>query len=187
MSIEDENKELSQDIEKLLRGEIGSYTQIYEKLYSPLFRYALSKLRSRDLATDIVQDVFMRIFQKAKEGQLKEMTKAYFFRSVQNAITDYWRSKDRLVIRDEDLLAREADKNTETIKTKDHQLAGVIKEELSKLKDAEREVIELRFFGEMEIEEVAEIMGKSEMAIRQLCSRGIKKIRENKSNIEKYL
>ena len=73
------------------------------------------------------------------------------------------------------------------MKTENTGLLRAIKEELGKLKDAEREAIELRYFGELEIEEIADVMGKSEVAIRQLCSRGIKKIRENKSSIEKYL
>ena len=184
---EELNEAIRKDLDRLIKGEMGAYTQIYEKLYSPLFRYALSKLRSRDLATDLTQDVFMRVFEKIKAGQVKEISKAYFFRSLQNAITDHWRSKDRLVIRDEELIAKEADKNGEEIRTENTGLLRAIKEELGKLKEAEREAIELRYFGEMEIEEIADIMGKSEMAIRQLCSRGIKKIRENKSSIEKYL
>ena len=187
MTREETNDALREDLNKLIKGEIGAYGQIYEKLYSPLFRYALSKLRSREIATDLTQDVFVRVFEKIKTNQIKEISKAYFFRSLQNAITDHWRSKDRLVIRDEEIIIKEADKTGERIKEKDEGLLRAIKEELDKLKDSEREALELRYFGELEIEEVADIMGKSEVAIRQLCSRGIKKIRENKSNIEKYL
>jgi RNA polymerase sigma-70 factor (ECF subfamily) len=187
MTREEENSDLRRDLDRLMGGEIGTYTQIYERLYSPLFRYALSKLRSRELATDLTQDVFMRVFEKIKAGQVKEISKSYFFRSIQNSIIDHWRSKDRLVIRDEELIAKEADRSGESMKTENTGLLRAIKEELGKLKDAEREAIELRYFGELEIEEIADVMGKSEVAIRQLCSRGIKKIRENKSSIEKYL
>ena len=187
MTREETNDALRKDLDRLIKGEIGVYSQIYEKLYSPLFRYALSKLRSRDTATDLTQDVFVRVFEKIKQGQIKEISKAYFFRSLQNAITDHWRSKDRLVIRDEELILKEADTKGEGLEIKDSRLMKVLGEELSKLKEAEREAIELRYFSELEIEEIADIMGKSEMAIRQLCSRGIKKIRENKQNIEKYL
>lgn len=187
MTIEETNDALREDLNKLIKGELDAYSHIYQKLYSPLFRYALSKLRSREMATDLTQDVFVRVFEKIKQGQTKEMSKAYFFRSLQNAITDHWRGKDRLVIRDEEVILKEADKSGEGIKIKDQGLMRALEEELSKLKEAEREALELRYFSELEIEEIADIMGKSEVAIRQLCSRGMKKIRENKKNIEKYL
>ena len=82
MTREELNEAIRKDLDRLIKGEMGAYTQIYEKLYSPLFRYALSKLRSRDLATDLTQDVFMRVFEKIKHGQGKEISKANFFRSL---------------------------------------------------------------------------------------------------------
>lgn len=49
---------------------------------------------------------------------------------------------------------------------------------LNQLPTDQRDVLTLRYFGELKISEVAEVLGKSESAVKMLSYRGIQKLRQ---------
>ena len=60
----------------------------------------------------------------------------------------------------------------------DNSLSGeILKRALSKLTDDQREILTLRYFGELEYDEISLATGKSEEAVRQHHSRALKQLR----------
>jgi RNA polymerase sigma-70 factor, ECF subfamily len=70
-------------------------TTIYKQFHSALLRYVKSKVRSREDAEDILQNVFIRI--SANIGKLSEEVKLknWIFTIARNAIIDYYRTNAR--------------------------------------------------------------------------------------------
>lgn len=64
---------------------------LYEKYWSKLYDYALSKLESQDIAEDVVQDIFIDLWNR-RENLMIERLESYLFRTARNKIIDVIRA-----------------------------------------------------------------------------------------------
>jgi RNA polymerase sigma-70 factor (ECF subfamily) len=67
------------------------FQQIYLKFFNGLSNYAFSILKDKDSAKDVVQEVFLDLWRKRKELQIKTSIDAYLLRSVKFKSIDYIR------------------------------------------------------------------------------------------------
>jgi RNA polymerase sigma-70 factor (ECF subfamily) len=147
--------------------------------YSPLlFRVAHSVLRSRAEAEDVVQDVFVRVLQhrNALTG-VREM-RVWLVRIAWNLALDRRRRvrpeqfdegfADELVARD--LPADEALEEARRMRT--------VLREMERLPKMERQVLLLSAVEELGTAEMAEVLGRSESAVRALMFRARTRLRE---------
>lgn len=147
--------------------------------YSPLlFRVAHSVLRSRAEAEDVVQDVFVRVLQhrNALTG-VREM-RVWLVRIAWNLALDRRRRvrpeqfdegfADGLVARD--LPADEALEEARRMRT--------VLREMERLPKMERQVLLLSAVEELGTAEMAEVLGRSESAVRALMFRARTRLRE---------
>ena len=171
-----------QDEESLVRRaqqrDQMALAQLYEENFDRIYRYIVLKIGERTEAEDMTQQVFLKAIQSISSFKLKKGTpfSAWLYRIAHNQIVDYWRKKSRraTVPLDEAL----ADRDPEPEKALEHKLDI---EELSLatrgLTKAQQEVIALRFTGEMNIAQVARVMGKSEGAVKALQHSAIASLR----------
>ena len=147
--------------------------------YSPLlFRVAHSVLRSRAEAEDVVQDVFVRVLEhrNALTG-VREM-RVWLVRIAWNLALDRRRRvrpeqfdegfADGLVARD--LPADEALEEARRMRT--------VLREMERLPKMERQVLLLSAVEELGTAEMAEVLGRSESAVRALMFRARTRLRE---------
>jgi len=147
--------------------------------YSPLlFRVAHSVLRSQAEAEDVVQDVFVRVLQhrNALTG-VREM-RVWLVRIAWNLALDRRRRvkpeqfdegfADGLVARD--LPADEALEEARRMRT--------VLREMERLPKMERQVLLLSAVEELGTAEMAEVLGRSESAVRALMFRARTRLRE---------
>ncbi|MCE5347347.1 MAG: RNA polymerase sigma-70 factor [Bacteroidales bacterium] len=71
-------------ITKLNNGDLTAFRQLYSEYYIPLCVYADHFTKRKEIAEEIVQDVFLNIWEQ--KGQLRIITslKAYLFTSIRN-------------------------------------------------------------------------------------------------------
>lgn len=67
----------------------------WNQITTELRHFVYKKVRDREVANDIVQDVFLKV--QAKIGQLRESEKiaGWIFQITRHTITDYFRSKEK--------------------------------------------------------------------------------------------
>ncbi len=70
--------------EKLNRGDLDVFQYLYKEFYPSLCIYAKSITRDKEIAQEVVQDVFIRLWEQ--QGHLKEIIsiKSYLYFSVRN-------------------------------------------------------------------------------------------------------
>lgn len=80
-------------------GKKNNETAIYEMLfrdyYAPMVLYADKSLKDRQLAEDVVQDVFSRLIQKGRDFELGNKTKHLLFTMLRNQVIDVIRQNKR--------------------------------------------------------------------------------------------
>ena len=74
--------------DKLAEGDISAFTSIFEVYYKDLVVFAFTFTKNSDHAEDIVQEVFVRLWEKRREIKLYGSLKSYLLKSVQNHCLD---------------------------------------------------------------------------------------------------
>jgi len=74
----------SQIFEAIKRDDHGAYEIVFREYYRPMTTYAFRFLHDLAESESIVQDVFLRLWQKRREIMITSSLQNYLFRSVKN-------------------------------------------------------------------------------------------------------
>lgn len=74
----------SQILEAIKRDDNGAYEMVFREYYRPMTAYAFRFLNDLSDSESIVQDVFLRLWQKRMEIMIASSLQNYLFRSVKN-------------------------------------------------------------------------------------------------------
>lgn len=69
-----------------------AFRRLYERYQEDMYRLALRKVQSEEVAEEIVQDVFVSLWEK-RDGLVVTDIRSYLFRSVKNGVLDYVRAQ----------------------------------------------------------------------------------------------
>ena len=87
------NEEKSSFIKGINEQHPTAYHQLYNEYYKALVLYAINFLSSQQAAEDIVQDVFMSLWNNRNNIDFDSELKPYLFRAIYNKSLDYLKSK----------------------------------------------------------------------------------------------
>ncbi|MBD3282248.1 MAG: sigma-70 family RNA polymerase sigma factor [Candidatus Portnoybacteria bacterium] len=173
----DKEKEL---LSKAISGDKESFGQLYD-FYAPrIFRYIRLKVGSQALAEDLTSESFLRMWNfMQKEGtEIEESFKALLYKIAKNLIADYYKRKSsHEVLLDDDFkefLLQEPAKDE--IKSKES--AEEIHKALVLIKEDYQNVIIWYYVDELSVSEIAELMDKTEGAVRVLIHRALKSLKK---------
>lgn len=79
-----------QDIVKQIqRGDKAAFEKIFFEYYPDLCLFALSVVQNRKASEDVVQNVFLNIWEIRKQWDINTSLKAYLYRAVKNRAINY--------------------------------------------------------------------------------------------------
>ena len=141
-----------------------------------MYRLAHRILRNEEDAKDIVQDSFLKLWNKRKVlGNIKSI-KSFALTMVRNACIDYIRKHKPETDKEQQINAKSDFQNPEKQLEISDQLSRV-KTIINHLSDQQREVIQLREIEGLEYDEISEITGLSSNNLRVIISRARKEIK----------
>jgi len=153
-------------------------------LSNKLMRFAAQLLHDDEQARDIIQDVFLKLWQKKDELAEIDNMEAFAMRMTRNRCLDLFKAK-KPVFAEDDFLKRNATESRDL----QHEIelsesALLIRKLIRNLPDIQRTVMHLRDIEQYEYEEIAEMTDLTVNAIRVNLSRARKKVRDEllKSN-----
>jgi len=170
-----------QDEESLVRRaqhhDQEAFAQLYEEHFDKIYRYVTFKIGNKTEAEDMTQQVFLNALQSISSFKWKGIPfSAWLFRIAHNQVVDYLRSKKRTTVPlDESLVSN--DNNPQLLTEQKLDIEQLILA-TEKLTEAQRDVISLRFAGELSIAQVAKAMGKSQGAVKALQHSAIVALRK---------
>lgn len=147
--------------------------ETHDKYYPAIFRYIAYKVGNQETAEDIASEVFVRLIDAVRDRHAPQKTlRGWLYSVASHMVTDYHRKQYRSqeVALMETL---ESDISSPAEQTIRKQTLESLSEALSELTEEQQDVIALRFGYEMPIKEVAETIGKSEGAVKQLQARAV--------------
>ena len=158
-----------------------AFAQLYEANFDKIYRYVTLRIGDRTEAEDMTQQVFVNAFQSISSFKWRGIPfSAWLFRIAHNQVVDYLRKKAKQATAslDESLVSRNDNPQLVTERKLDMEQIVSATRHLTK---AQREVISLRFAGELSIAQVAKVMGKSQGAVKALQHSAIVALRKTLS------
>ncbi len=157
-------------------GDVRAFDELYRSLYAPVFRAAVQFLRSRDDAEDVTQTVFINFFKSLDRYERRGSMLAYLLVMTRNACIDHARVR-RPDYDDEALLAVRSDEPTPEESAILSSDARMVVDALQRMSPGEADALRLKYLDGLETREIAQILDKSEEAVRQAVSRGVRSLR----------
>ncbi len=124
-----------------------------------LFRFALKQVLDRAIAQDLVQDTFMKVWEKRETIQA-EKVKSYLFTTLYHLVVDW--SKKPKSIQNSTLLAHSFISKEPQI----FDLQATIEEALQKLNQIQKTVLLLRDYEGYAYSEIGEMTGLTETQVK---------------------
>lgn len=173
------------------QGATWAWESIYRDLYGPLRGY-LSATGLHEEAEDLLSETFLSIARDIHrfEGD-EDRFRAWTFTIARRRMQDAWRAHGRGVpIADDVDLAALSDerflRNVETQALSELSLME-LRAVIRLLTAPQREVLMLRVVADMSVKDTAEVLQKSEGAVRVLQNRAVRALRDRLSGGEGHL
>lgn len=84
MKIKNSHNTESEKIRKISHGNEEAFEELFFEFYYPLCRFAVKITRCSELARDVVQEVFVKLWQNRGNREIVHSVKAYLYQSVRN-------------------------------------------------------------------------------------------------------
>ncbi len=154
--------------ERLKRRDPEAWAEVYEEYFPRIYRYVAARVQDRSMAEDLAEQVFLKALEASPSFKWRGAPiSSWLFRIARNQVIDYHRTEKsgRSLPLSESLVSDAV--GPEVAAERNWEIRRAI-EAVGQLTQAQRDVIELRFAGELSTAEVAEILGKSQGAVKVL-------------------
>lgn len=155
-------------IERASKNDPDAFAEIYERHFDSIYRYVYLRVRTQMEAEDLTQQVFVKALQSISTYKWKGAPfSAWLFRIAHNQVIDYQRKAGRIQMTALEVPVSASDPDPVDVVDQEMDIERV-REAMGSLTDLQREVLSLRFGGELSTAETAKIMGKKEGAVKAL-------------------
>ncbi|MDD4004262.1 MAG: sigma-70 family RNA polymerase sigma factor [Elusimicrobiaceae bacterium] len=176
------------ELVRLVRcGDGAAFEALMTRYKGPVYGYILSLVHSEDVAGDIFQEVFIKVFKNI--GGYREEGKfgAWVYRMASNLAMDHFRRSGRLGAKEIALDGEDAETELHSViasseQTPEQRLAGLedvvrVRAALDRLPPEQKEVVMLKEFSGMTFQEIADSLQVPLGTVLARGSRAIKKLR----------
>jgi len=166
-------------------NEAKAFEELYSRFKKPMYNYIVS-ISNRSLAPDLLQDVFMKVLQNAKNFRGQSKVKTWMWSIARNHCIDFFKSNELKMIRNsfstneegDDLLEATEDEKEDT--ALDKMLGQWTKEQfllcLEELTLGQKECFILKMQSDLSYEEIAEMRNVKLSAIKSQLFRAKEKL-----------
>lgn len=165
-----------------LKDDIHSFKKIHQALFSSLYRYAYNILEEEDQSKDVLQEVFIKLWeQRHRLGPIQNV-KVYFFKVTRSIALKHLQKNNKYIFVDvedhddaeqvyshEDWLIR-----LECQKQQNNQLSAALNE----LPQRQREMLYLKYYDDLEYQQIAELTGIKYQSVVNHVHRAILQLRD---------
>lgn len=149
--------ELQETLVLIKEADQKAQTKLIHHFWDDVFGFVLKKVQNRLAADEITVAVFAKVLAKIDLYDENFQLKTWILTIAQNTVIDYWRkqAKEELVSSDFQEIKNEFAHSPEEIlisKQKEQEINNIV----ASLDHQYRKIVELRFFEEKSIKEIAE-------------------------------
>lgn len=165
------NEADEQSLVEAAKRDPAAFAELYQRNFYQVYAYISRRVAIREEAEDLTADVFQQALAKIVSFEWRGVPfAAWLTRIAANAIADRWQRQHKE--QGTPLIQEPADPTMEGMEQR-----AILFQLVDGLPADQRRVVFLRFVEQKSIREIAEVLGRSEGAVKQLQFRALEKLR----------
>ncbi len=164
--------------QKVIKGEVQLFNQLIDKYYAELFRFVLRQTNDIEITKNLLQEIFMRIYNNLKKYRPEKASfRTWIYKVASNHTLNYFRKEKQYLptIPFEFAMASKEDILMDTCKRE--QIEYTLELMKKTLNAKNFQILLLHFFSHFSNQEIASTFGIAEKTVRNIISESIKKVR----------
>ncbi len=151
---------------KVRRGDLSAYQELIRRYQKKVFRVISGYHRDPEDAMEVLQDTFLKVYTARATWERRTSFPAWLYRIAINASIDRYRRRDKGKISSlEDIMESRIQKSpvfapsrSPLDRLRQEERRRLLEDAVRRLPRRQREVLSLRYFGEMRLEEIAQVL-----------------------------
>lgn len=164
---------------RIRQGDKGQFESLFRSSYVSLVRYAKTIIKDHDTAEEIVQDLFVRLWQERQKINIESSLNGYLFRAVHNRCL-HWLSHTRVVERHaQEMAEQEMEKSESPVEIIQYnELQLKIAKVIERLPERCGRIFCMNRFEGLKYSEIAEKLSVSVKTVEANMGRALKEFRK---------
>ena len=164
-------------VEKIARGDTAAFKNLFTSYCQALINFAQRYVNDTQIAENIVQDVFVTIWQKRSQLNPTLNIKVYLYTMVKNQSLKYLRHVDVTQRSATHLEQIQPAVKTPEDESQEKELGEAINAAIEKLPEKERIIFSMNRFDNLTYKEIATIQNLSVKTVETYMGRALKSLR----------
>jgi RNA polymerase sigma-70 factor (ECF subfamily) len=176
----DENEDIDTLIERIKKGDREAFMTVTSLYQKKVFLLAFSFFHNREDALDIVQETFLRLYQKVHLFRKGQNFQNWLLQIAKNLSIDYHRknySKSKEYNREKPIEEMNLALSDEKDPYLSSDLKGIFSECLKKLATKQRMIFVMKHYNQLEYQEIAQILGIALGTVKSLHFKAVQNMR----------
>ncbi len=163
-------------IPSLLSGDEATFENVYKHFLRPLHVYAMAMLKDEDAAKGMVQNVFLKLWERREKLSFSGSIQAYLYGAVYNECLNNIRHQKVKVIHQQHVMYTTKD-NDAGMGIELLDLKEKLQQALNELPEKCRTVFQLSRFEELKYQEIADQLGISIKTVEAQMGKALRILR----------
>lgn len=159
------------------QADIKEFEQFFQAYYTPVLHYCVTIVNDINDAKDIVQKVFVSVWQKSSEINIHTSARAYLYKMVYNASLDYLKHEKIKQRHRKEALATD-NSGSFYDKTVQNELEIKVKHAIAALPEQCQKIFSMSRFENLKYREIAVLLNISEKTVENQMGKALKLLKE---------
>jgi RNA polymerase sigma-70 factor (ECF subfamily) len=160
------------------RGDASAFDELFARYEGRAYAFLLTRLRAPDRAADLFQELFLRVHRGRETFREDGRFDSWFFRVARNVLSDDLRRSGATLAPLDERLAARGDGPERRV-----QIGEALDAVGAALSEEERIILAAAKGAGEDLSSIAQRMGRTPAAVRQIVSRAIRRIRAKRSDV----
>ncbi|WP_026775885.1 RNA polymerase sigma factor [Polaribacter sp. Hel_I_88] len=156
-------------------GKLELMTILFERYQVRIYNFFRKMTQNKMVSEDLTQDVFIKVI-KYRASYNQGNFAAWIYTIARNIFSSHYQTtkKERTILIDDNKL----ESNENSISESQQEELDHLQKALQKLSNSDRELIVMHRFQEIKYQQIAQIIGSTENAVKVKVHRALKKLKE---------
>ncbi len=172
------------EVENIKKGNIELYEQLFKHYYENLVHFAFRYVKDKQGAEDVVQDVFVFIWNNKESLDFTLNFKSYLYMAVKHQALKHINYTNKFAETNVEIILEKKENSPDSI-AETKEFTNAIAKAISELPERRKEIFQMHRFDNLTYSEIASTLNLSIKTVETQISRSLKFLREQLSKISK--
>ena len=159
-------------------GDRESFNRVFRRYYSPMVRFCIRYVADSDIASEIVQDLFVKLWSNREKISFNTSFESYMMTSVRNSALTYINKERSHAEANLRIYSEESDNTDPSETLQSNNLEESYRKILKDMPEKRREVFLASRYDGLKYSEIAEKLGISQKTVEAQMSAAIKQLKD---------